>query len=143
MFSDANKRKIWIPILMGLVWIGSFLVGFFDLKDLSGAMQFIFRLTIALNLMLFFEILLMFWDMKLALRGFELHRDHAFIAQYRTTPFGVLGLSFSCMTLAYPEYWWIYITDLVVFKVSVHHAVAYVDQNKKDLSYSYSQPESV
>lgn len=93
--SSASLRLWWIPFFMGLVWIASFFVSFFyDYDGLSTLTHLLIRLVSAFNIILFFEILLMFWDIKLSLKGYNLHVDHAFIAQCRTVPFLICGYAF-------------------------------------------------
>lgn len=141
LFSSASLRLWWIPFFMGLVWIASFFVSFFyDYDGLSTLTHLLIRLVSAFNIILFFEILLMFWDIKLSLKGYNLHVDHAFIAQCRTVPFLICGYAFAFMAFRYPEFLLLYIAVLFLAKISMHHIVVYVDNHKTS---EYGDPEPI
>lgn len=133
--------RLWIiPILMGFVWIASFLVSFFyDYNGMPQWSQIFIRLVSAFNIILFFELLLMYWDIKLSLKYFDLKSDHAFSAQCRTIPFMVFALSLACLTLRFPEWLWLFVLILFCAKVSMHHVVVYIDNNKRPIEYGSPQ----
>ncbi len=78
-----DNLRLWIiPFCMGIVWIGSFLVSFFyNYEGNSPITHIVLRLINAFNLILLFDILLMFWDIRLSLKNYDLHEDHSFKAQ--------------------------------------------------------------
>ncbi len=130
---STEQIRLWvIPILMGLVWVGSFLVSFFaNLQDVS----LLFRLFSTFNLILFFELLLMYWDMCLSLENFDFHIDHSFKLQCRTVPFFILALPLGVMSIAGGWRLALYITTLFCAKTGMHHSVIYVDKNKTSIEY--------
>ena len=123
---STEQLRLWvIPILMGLIWIGSFLVSFFaEFQDIS----LLFRLFCTFNLILLFELLLMYWDICLSLENFDLHIDHSFKMQCRTVPFMILALPFGVMSIIGGWPLVIYITTLFCAKTGMHHSVAYIDK---------------
>lgn len=117
---------------MGLVWVGSFLVSFFsDLQNVS----LLFKLFSTFNLILLFELILMFWDMWLSLENYDLHIDHSFKLQCRTVPFMILALPFGVMSVAGGWTLSLYIIILFCSKTGMHHAIVYVDKNKQPIEY--------
>ena len=117
---------------MGLDWVASFLVSFFvELQEIS----LLFRLFCMFNLILFFELLLMWWDMCLSMENFDLHRNYSFKIQCRTVPFMILALPFGCMSLAGGWLLALYITTLFCAKTGMHHSFIYIDKHKTYIEY--------
>lgn len=134
----TEQLRLWvIPIMMGLVWVGSFFVSFFsELQDVS----LLFRFISTFNIILFFELLLMYWDMCLSLENFDLHIDHSFKVQCRTVPFMILSLPFGIMSVAGGWLLPLYITILFCAKTGMHHSVIYIDKHKTPIEYDEETP---
>ncbi len=135
LMSYDNLRMYVIPIFMGLVWVLSFVISYFSSQNLSEIWDYVLRLSAAFNIVLFFELLLMVWDIKLSLNGYYLERDKLFNLQSLTVPFFILAAPFGF--IAFSGGWWliIYVAVLFCAKTTMHYTVVAVDKFKIPIGY--------
>lgn len=136
IFSDHNLRVWVIPILMGAVWVISFLIS--DRLSLLGSSvwTFILKLCAAFNIALLFELLLMQWDINLSLKKYILHRDHSFRLQCRTVPFMIAAPQFGILAMEGSFWTILYVSILFCAKTAMHHSVSSVDKLKSPINFS-------
>lgn len=133
--SNDKLRMYVIPVFMGLVWVLSFVISYFSAQNLSDLWGYVLWLSAAFNVVLFFELLLMAWDIKLSLNGYYLKRDRLFNLQCVTVPFFILAAPFGF--IAFSGGWWliIYVAVLFCAKTTMHYTVVAVDKFKIPIGY--------
>ncbi len=135
MMSNDKLRMYVIPVFLGMVWVLSFVISYFSTQNPSEIWGYVLRLSTAFNIVLFFELLLMAWDIKLSLKGYYLERDRLFNLQSLTVPFFILAAPFGF--IAFSGGWWLIIYVAVLFsaKTSMHYTVVAVDKFKIPIGY--------
>ncbi|MDE7421010.1 MAG: hypothetical protein K2N35_12465 [Muribaculaceae bacterium] len=135
MISNNNLRLYVIPILMGMVWVLSFAISYFGDLSISKEWSYALKLSSAFNIVLFFDLILMIWDIKLSLKDYFLEKYRFFNLQCVTVPFFILAAPFGF--IAFNGGWWLiaYIGILFGAKTSMHYSVIAVDKYKIPIGY--------
>lgn len=128
--TNDNLRLYFIPLLMGIVWVISFVISYFGALSLSKEWSFVLKLASAFNIALFFELILMIWDIKLSLKYFYIEKNRLFNLQCVTIPFLILAAPFGIMGFTGGVGLIVYVSVLFLAKTSLHYTVAAVDKYK-------------
>lgn len=133
MTSPEYKRSVLLPILQGVVWVSSIGVSvFFDFGGSYPSTSVVRKLLVFVIITIFFEVLLVLFDIKYALKGYVIDKDLAWVLQTRTIP---LLICVSCSVVpAFLFAGYISITSLIIscgaFKSGLLHSVSVIDAKK-------------
>ena len=123
-------RLYVIPILMGIVWVRSFVFSYFCNISLSKEWSFLLKLAISFNITLLLELVLMLWDIKLAIKDYNIEKNNLFKIQSITVPFFILAAPFGIMAFDGGMVLIPYVLILFGAKSSMHYIVVAIDRHK-------------